>query len=113
MAEKNQKNRWRCTITGCNPRLFSEQASENHATEMSHRTAKWPIRSAADKAEANKRNKTGYYDKYNVGNKSWENRGHLFDPNFDEIMEEDKRQYDDSFGDHDDHIFSSEALGQD
>lgn len=70
MSERDQHNRWRCTVVGCNPVMKSLEAVETHQAETGHRTAKWPIRSAAGKARARQRNKTGYYDKYNVGAKS-------------------------------------------
>ena len=75
MSERDQHNRWRCTVVGCNPVMRSLEAMEKHQAETGHRTAKWPIRSAAGKAKARRRNKTGYYDKYNVGAKSAEARG--------------------------------------
>lgn len=75
MAERNQKNRWRCTVTGCNPVLIGQSNADAHRTEVGHRVAKWPIRSAAGKAKARARNKSGYYDQYNVGHKSPEARG--------------------------------------
>ena len=75
MSERDQHNRWRCTVTGCNPVMKSIEAMESHRAETGHRTAKWPIRSASGKARARQRNKTGYYDKYNVGEKSAEARG--------------------------------------
>ena len=113
MAEKNQTNRWRCTVAGCNPVLIGESAAESHRDSKGHRIAKWPIRSEAGKKKAAKRNKSGYYDKYNVGAKSYENRGHHFDPDYDEVM----RDRDDSASGtsqfEDAHIFSSDALGQD
>lgn len=74
MSERDQHNRWRCTVVGCNPVMKSLEATEKHRAETGHRTAKWPIRSAAGKAKARQRNKTGYYDKYNVGAKSAEAR---------------------------------------
>lgn len=70
MSERDQHNRWRCTVVGCNPVMKSLEAMEAHRAETGHRTAKWPIRSAAGKAKAQQRNKTGYYDKYNVGAKA-------------------------------------------
>lgn len=111
MAEKNQTNRWRCTVAGCNPVLIGQPAAEAHRDSESHRIAKWPIRSQVGKRKAAKRNKSGYYDQYNVGAKSYENRGHTFDPDYDEVMQEDgvsgASQFEDA------HIFSSDALGQD
>ncbi|SEB28961.1 hypothetical protein [Arthrobacter woluwensis] len=78
MAERNQRNRWRCTVVGCNPVLIGEPAAREHEA-TGHRIAKWPIRSAAGKAKARRRNKTGYYDQYNVGPKSAEERGIIHD----------------------------------
>lgn len=74
MSERDQRDRWRCTEVGCNPVMKSIVARDEHISETGHRTAKWPIRSAAGKAKARRRNKTGYYDKYNVGEKSREAR---------------------------------------
>lgn len=98
MAEKDQTNRWRCCITGCNPKLIGQAAADDHVTKTGHRVAKWPIRSAEGKRRANIRNKTGYYRKYNVGEKSPAARG--------------IPGYSDSF-DYNPHPFSEEALGQD
>ena len=70
MAERNQHDRWRCTVVGCNPILKSEAARDAHIAETGHRTAKWPIRSPKGKRRARARNRSGYYDKYNVGAKS-------------------------------------------
>lgn len=68
MSKKNE-NRWRCLVTGCNPRLFGEPAAQEHKQSYGHRVAKWPVRSAEGKRRARLRNKTGYYDKYNTGAK--------------------------------------------
>lgn len=73
MSEKNQAKRWRCLSSGCNPVLNEEEAI-SHNAESGHRVAKWPVRSEAGKQKARKRNKTGYYSKYNVGDKSYVNR---------------------------------------
>ncbi len=70
MSERDQTNRWRCCVTGCNPKLIGEPAAERHRTDTGHRIAKWPIRSAEGKRRARARNRSGYYDKYNVGEKS-------------------------------------------
>lgn len=70
-------NRYRCCATGCNPIMFGEEQAHQHTTETGHRTAKWPVRSAEGKRKARIRNKTGYYDKYNVGEKSYIEREHL------------------------------------
>lgn len=75
MSERDQHDRWRCMVVGCNPVMLSLIEMESHQAETGHRTAKWPIRSAAGKAKARRRNRTGYYDKYNVGAKSPEARG--------------------------------------
>lgn len=74
MAERNQRNRWRCTVVGCNPKLIGQAAADAHAA-TGHRVAKWPIRSPQGKAKARERNRTGYYDQYNVGEKSAAARG--------------------------------------
>ena len=87
-------NRWRCLISGCNPLLASEAQALAHKEETRHRVAKWPVRSAQGEKLARIRNRTGYYDKYNVSYKAAENR------------------FPDYSGD-DDHPFSAEALGQD
>ena len=71
-----KSGRWRCLITGCNPILNATTAQE-HKTETGHRVAKWPVRSAEGKRRAKARNRSGYYDKYNVGHKAPEERfGH-------------------------------------
>lgn len=69
--------RYRCLTTGCNPVLYGESQAEEHATATGHRTAKWPVRSAAGKRKARARNRNGYYDKYNTGAKSYTARKHL------------------------------------
>ena len=74
MGERNQHNRWRCTVVGCNPKLIGQAAADAHAA-TGHRVAKWPIRSPQGKAKARERNRSGYYDQYNVGAKSAEARG--------------------------------------
>ena len=63
MSEKAQPSRWRCLATGCNPVLNAATAKE-HNEKTGHRVAKWPVRSAAGKAKAKARNRSGYYDKY-------------------------------------------------
>lgn len=87
-------NRWRCLTVGCNPKLYGEDQANRHRDSEGHRVAKWPVRSPEGQRRARIRNKTGYYDKYNVGPKSYEARFG-------------------SLGGNDDHPFSSEALGQD
>lgn len=67
-GDRKQPKRWRCLATGCNPKL-DEASAQAHSTETKHRVAKWPVRSPAGKAKARERQKTGYYDKYNVGAK--------------------------------------------
>lgn len=62
--------RYRCTVVGCNPELWGEAARDDHADRTGHRTAKWPVRSAEGKRRARQRNRSGYYDRYNVGHKS-------------------------------------------
>lgn len=66
MALKDNSNRWRCLITGCNPYLIGEDEANNHALVEGHRVAKWPQRSAIGQKKADERNKNGYYDKYNA-----------------------------------------------
>ncbi|WP_136057267.1 hypothetical protein [Microbacterium sp. K24] len=75
MAERDQHSRRRCVVTGCNPVMHGDAEAAAHTAESGHRTAKWPIRSAEGKRRAHVRNQTGYYDKYNVGEKSPEARG--------------------------------------
>ena len=75
MSERDQHNRRRCLTVGCNPVLKNEAEAVIHRANTGHRTAKWPLRSAEGKRRARIRNKTGYYDKYNVGYKSAEARG--------------------------------------
>ena len=65
--------RWRCLAVGCNPILDADTA-EAHRRETGHRVAKWPVRSAEGRRRARVRNRTGYYDKYNVGAKAPEVR---------------------------------------
>jgi hypothetical protein len=81
MSEKDQPNRWRCLSKGCNP-VLDEASAIVHNAEMQHRVAKWPVHSNAGKRKANLRNKNGYYTKYNIGSKAYENRvddGHMSD----------------------------------
>lgn len=61
--------RMRCLTVGCNPVLDEKTAAE-HGQATGHRTAKWPVRSAEGEKKARKRNRSGYYAKYNVGNKN-------------------------------------------
>lgn len=75
MAKRDQTNRWRCCIKGCNPKLIGEEVAANHKSETGHRVAKWPVRSEEGKRKAVARNKSGYYNKYNVGSKSAIARG--------------------------------------
>lgn len=74
MPERDQRNRWRCTVVGCNPVMRDTKTREDHVSETGHRVAKWPIRSAAGKRKARNHNRSGYYDKYNIGAKSPEVR---------------------------------------
>ena len=67
-------DRWRCLQVGCNPVLEKESA-EAHRNLAGHRVAKWPTRSAAGEAKAQARNRSGYYRKYNTGDKSPAERG--------------------------------------
>ncbi len=64
----------RCLTTGCNP-VLNEETAKAHAEATGHRVAKWPVRSAEGQRKAKVRNKTGYYRKYNVGDKSPSERG--------------------------------------
>lgn len=66
--------RWRCLTTGCNPRL-DEASAVVHREAEGHRVATWPVRSKEGRRRARARNKSGYYDRYNVGAKSAEARG--------------------------------------
>mgnify|MGYP007022191210 CR=1 FL=1 len=68
-GDRKQKNRYRCCTVGCNPKLFGEDAAALHTEKTGHRTAKWPVRSAEGRRKARLRNSSGYYDKYNVGEK--------------------------------------------
>lgn len=63
--------RFRCLTVGCNPKLFGEDRAQDHKDSTGHRVAKWPVRSAEGRRRARHRNRTGYYDKYNVGPKSY------------------------------------------
>lgn len=65
--------RWRCLAVGCNPVLNAETAAA-HRNDTGHRVALWPVRSAEGRRRAKVRNRTGYYDKYNVGEKSYSSR---------------------------------------
>lgn len=66
--------RWRCLQVGCNPRL-DESSAVVHRSVSGHRVALWPVRSAEGRRRARERNKSGYYDRYNVGEKSAAARG--------------------------------------
>lgn len=70
VAEKKQPDRWRCCITGCNPKLIGYEVALKHKKTTGHRIARWPVRSADGAVAARERNRNGYYDKYNVGAKS-------------------------------------------
>lgn len=74
MSTPSASKRWRCLAAGCNPKL-NEATAVAHKESTGHRVAKWPVRSAAGKAKARERNRSGYYDKYNVGAKSASARG--------------------------------------
>lgn len=95
--------RWRCLATGCNPVLNAESAP-THKESTGHRVAKWPVRSAEGKRRAKARNRTGYYDKYNVGDKSYANR--LGDPETSATVETKEWDYNDTI-----HPFEDEAFG--
>lgn len=73
MSERPQPKRWRCLISGCNP-VLDESSANLHKDTTGHRVARWPVRSAEGKRRARMRNKTGYYDKYNAGEKSYGER---------------------------------------
>lgn len=73
MGERKQPNRWRCLQTGCNP-ILDEESAKAHKEETQHRVAKWPVRSREGQKKAHQRNRSGYYDKYNVGAKSYQAR---------------------------------------
>lgn len=66
-GDRVQSNRFRCCTVDCNPELFGEDSAKKHSEKTGHRYAKWPVRSEEGKKKANKRNRNGYYDKYNVG----------------------------------------------
>lgn len=81
-TRKNMKfvdntDRYRCLTTGCNPVMYGEEQANEHKELTGHRTAKWPVRSAAGRRKERDRQKNGYYDKYNVGAKSYGAREHL------------------------------------
>lgn len=73
-AQKND-GRWRCLQSGCNPPL-TKLGAEKHKLESGHRVAPWPVRSVEGTRRAKARNRNGYYDKYNVGDKASRPRGH-------------------------------------
>lgn len=78
-TRKNKKfvdntNRYRCLTTGCNPVMYGEEQASEHKKSTGHRTAKWPVRSAEGRRKERERQKNGYYDKYNVGRKSYRAR---------------------------------------
>lgn len=70
-------NRYRCLSTGCNPVMYGEEQANEHTHTTGHRTAKWSVRSAEGERKARTLNKTGYYAKYNTGDKSYAARQHL------------------------------------
>jgi hypothetical protein len=65
---KSNAGRWRCLTTGCNPVLNAASASA-HSADTGHRVAAWPVRFPEGERRARVRNRTGYYDQYNVGAK--------------------------------------------
>lgn len=73
--------------------LFGKEVADNHKAETGHRVAKWPVRSEKGKRKAVARNKSGYYNKYNVGSKSAFARGivGISDINIPEGIEEDPK----------------------
>lgn len=93
-ALKAHTQRYRCTVVGCNPELRGERAASEHADTLGHRIAKWPVRSEEGKRRARARNRSGYYDRYNVGLKARGSSGYG------------------SRDEYGDHPFSAEALGQ-
>lgn len=99
MSERDQTDRWRCCVAGCNPKMIGEAAAERHRADTGHRIAKWPIRSAEGKRRARARNRSGYYDKYNVGAKSAAARGLA-------------RGGGDRYDDYEVHPFSDEAFSE-
>ena len=99
MSERAQPNRWRCLQVGCNPRLDAASASA-HRTATGHRVARWPVRSADGQRKARQRNRSGYYDRYNVGAKSAEARGLT------------TRHDRDEWDDYEPHPFSDEAFSE-
>ena len=72
-GDQPQPDRWRCLIAGCNPMLDGATA-QAHRAETGHRVAAWPVRSAEGKRRARARNKSGYYDVYNVDEKAFSAR---------------------------------------
>lgn len=72
-GDQPQPERWRCLTTGCNP-VLTELSAVEHRDVTGHRVAKWPVRSAEGKRRARARNRSGYYDRYNVGAKSFSAR---------------------------------------
>lgn len=88
------RQRYGCTVVGCNPVLWGEEARDAHVEETGHRARKWPERTKDGERKARQRSRSGYYNKYNKGAKAY-------------------RPGRRSFGSvHGDHPFSPEALGQ-
>lgn len=52
----NPNERWRCLKTGCNPKLWGEDAADEHLNATGHRVAKWPVRSAEGHRKQRERN---------------------------------------------------------
>ena len=77
MKFADNTDRYRCLTAGCNPVMYGEEQANEHKESTGHRTAKWPVRSAAGRAKERQRQTSGYYDKYNVGAKSYVAREHL------------------------------------
>ena len=89
-AEKANANRWRCMVTGCNP-ILEQDTAEEHNSTTGHKVAKWPVRSKAGHEAAKVRNQSGYYIKYNNGDKTLQarvNGGHM-DGKPSEVVEMD------------------------
>lgn len=62
----HRRERWRCCIVGCNPKLWSMAAAEAHRIDKAHRVARWPVRSAEGERKQRERNRAGYYRRYST-----------------------------------------------
>jgi len=111
-GEQDQTNRWRCTVTGCNPVLIGEDVASQHVEETGHRIAKWPIRSKAGKAKAEARNRNGYYRKYNTRDLAYSEPKTFSPMVMDSSGRRDWYDDEDDYSLYDDvHPFSEEAFG--